>query len=65
LFTDIKEGEQGVVEIFGPKLDELTAGWRRLHIEELHNVYSSRSAIVMMTSEKLILAGPVTRMGRE
>jgi hypothetical protein len=27
--------------IFGPKRDEVTAGWRKLHNEELHNLYSS------------------------
>jgi hypothetical protein len=27
--------------IFGPKRDEVTAGWRKLHNEELHNFYSS------------------------
>jgi hypothetical protein len=27
--------------IFGPKREEVTEGWRRLHTEELHNLYSS------------------------
>jgi hypothetical protein len=27
--------------IFGPKRDEVTGGWRRLHNEELHNLYFS------------------------
>jgi hypothetical protein len=27
--------------IFGPKRDEVTEGWRKLHNEELHNLYSS------------------------
>jgi hypothetical protein len=27
--------------IFGPKRDEVTGGWRELHNEELHNLYSS------------------------
>jgi hypothetical protein len=31
--------------IFGPKRDEVTGGWRKLHNDELHNVYSSRSII--------------------
>jgi hypothetical protein len=31
--------------IFGPKRDEETGGWRNLHIEELHNLYSSPSII--------------------
>jgi hypothetical protein len=28
-------------KIFGPKRDEVTGGWRKLHNEELHNLYSS------------------------
>jgi hypothetical protein len=31
--------------IFGPKRDEVTGGWRKLHNEELHNLYSSPSVI--------------------
>jgi hypothetical protein len=33
--------------IFGPKRDEVTGGWRKLHNEELHNLYSSASIIKM------------------
>jgi hypothetical protein len=29
--------------IFGPKRDEVTGGWRKLHNEELHNLYSSQA----------------------
>jgi hypothetical protein len=31
--------------IFGPKRDEVTRGWRKLHNEKLHNLYSSPSII--------------------
>jgi hypothetical protein len=31
--------------IFGPKRDEVTRGWRKLHNEELHNLYSSPNII--------------------
>jgi hypothetical protein len=31
--------------IFVPKRDEMTEGWRKLHIKELHNLYSSPSII--------------------
>jgi hypothetical protein len=31
--------------IFGPKRDEVTGGWRKLHNEELHDLYSSPSII--------------------
>jgi hypothetical protein len=33
--------------IFGPNRDEVTGGWRKLHNEELHNLYSSPSVIRM------------------
>jgi hypothetical protein len=32
--------------IFGPKRDEVTGGWRKLHNEELHDLYSSPSTII-------------------
>jgi hypothetical protein len=37
--------------IFGPKRDEVAGGWRKLHNEELHNLYSSPSIIRMIKSE--------------
>jgi hypothetical protein len=37
--------------IFGPKSDEETGGWRRVHNEELHNLYSSPSIIRIINSE--------------
>jgi hypothetical protein len=36
--------------IFGPKRDEVTGGWRKLHNEELHNLYSSPRIIRMVKS---------------
>jgi hypothetical protein len=38
--------------IFGPKRDEVTGGWRQLHNEELHNLYSSPSIIRMFKSRE-------------
>jgi hypothetical protein len=32
----------------GPKRDEVTGGWRKLHNEELHGLYSSRNIIRMI-----------------
>jgi hypothetical protein len=43
--------------IFGPKRDEVTEGWRKLHNEELHNLYSSPSIIRMIKSRRMRLAG--------
>jgi hypothetical protein len=49
--------------IFGPKRDEVTGGWRKLHNEELHNLYSSSRIIRMMKSRRMRWAGNVARMG--
>jgi hypothetical protein len=49
--------------IFGPKRDEVTGGWIKLHNEELHNLYSSTSIIRMITSRRMRWAGHVARMG--
>jgi hypothetical protein len=50
--------------IFGPKRDEVTGGWRKLHNEELHNLYSSPSIFRMIKSRRMRWAGHVARMGR-
>jgi hypothetical protein len=51
--------------IFGPKRDEVTVGWRKLHIEELHNLYSSPSIIRMIKSRSMRWAGHVARTRRK
>jgi hypothetical protein len=51
--------------IFGPMRDEVTGGWRKLHTEELHNLYSSPSIIRMITSWRIRWAGHVARMGEK
>jgi hypothetical protein len=38
---------------FGPKRDEVTEEWRKLHNEELYNVYSSASIIRMIKSRRI------------
>jgi hypothetical protein len=50
--------------IFGTKRDEVTGGWRKLHNEELHDLYSSPSIIRMIKSSGMERAGHVARMGR-
>jgi hypothetical protein len=50
--------------IFGPKRDEVTGEWRKLHNEELRDLYSSPSIIRIMKSMRMRWAGHVTRMGR-
>jgi hypothetical protein len=49
--------------IFAPKRDEATGEWRKLHNEELHDLYSSPSIIRMVKSRRMRLAGNVARMG--
>jgi hypothetical protein len=51
--------------IFAPKKDEVTGGWRKLHNEELHNLYSSPSIIRMIKSRRLRWVGHVARMGEK
>jgi hypothetical protein len=50
--------------IFGPKRDEVTGEWRKLHNEELHELYSSPSIIRIIKSRRMRWAGHVARMGR-
>jgi hypothetical protein len=48
--------------IFGPKRDEVTVGWGKLHNEELHNLFFSPSIIRMSKSRRIRWAGHVARM---
>jgi hypothetical protein len=48
--------------IFGPKRDEVTGEWRKLHNEELHDLYSSPSIIKIMKARTMRWAGHVARM---
>jgi hypothetical protein len=51
--------------IFGPKRDEVTGEWTKLHNEELHNLYSSPDIIRQIKSRRMRWAGHVGRMGEE
>jgi hypothetical protein len=55
--------ENRVLRIFGPKREEGAGGWRRLHNEELHNLYASPNRIRVIKSRKLRLWGHVAHMG--
>jgi hypothetical protein len=48
--------------IFGPKRDEVTRDWRKLHNEELHNLYSSPNIIRMIKSWRVRWVGHVEQM---
>jgi hypothetical protein len=50
--------------IFGPKKDEVTGEWRRLHNKELYALYCSPNIIRVIKSRRLRWAGHVARMGK-
>jgi hypothetical protein len=51
--------------IFGPKRDEVTGEWRKLHNEKLRDLYSSLSIIRIIKSRRMRLAGHVARIGEK
>jgi len=51
-----------VRRIFGPKRDEVTGGWRKLHNEELNDLYSSPYIVRVIKSRRMRWAGHVARM---
>jgi hypothetical protein len=54
-----------LTRIFGPKMDEVTREWTKLHSEELHILYSSQNIIRQIKSRRMRSAGHVARMGEE
>jgi hypothetical protein len=52
-------------KIFGSKMDEVTAEWRKVHNEELCDLYSSPSIIRIIKSRRMRWAGHVALMGEE
>jgi hypothetical protein len=51
--------------IFGPKGDEVKRGWRKLHNEDLHNLYPSPSIIRMIKSRRMRWTGHVAGMRKK
>jgi hypothetical protein len=49
--------------LYWPKRDGVTGGWRKLHNEELHNLYSSPNIIRMIKSRRMRWAGHVAWIG--
>jgi hypothetical protein len=50
--------------IFRPKRDEVTGGWRKLHNEKLHSLYSSPSIVRVIKARRMRWAGHMARMGK-
>ena len=51
--------------IFGPRRNEVTGEWRRLHNEELNDLYSSPNTVRVIKSRRMRWAGHVAHMGEE
>jgi len=49
--------------LFGPKRDEVTVEWRKLHKEELRDLYSLPNIVRVVKSRRMRWAGHVARMG--
>jgi len=69
IFHEWKERKLRVFEnmvlrrIFGPRRDEVTGEWRKLHNEELNDLYSSPNIVRVINSRRMRWAGHVARMG--
>jgi hypothetical protein len=53
-----------LTRIFGPKRNEMAEGWRKLHNEELRNLYSSPDTVRMFEAKRIIQEEYVLRAGR-
>ena len=57
--------ENRVLErVFGPKRDEVTGEWRKLHNEELSDLYSLPNIVRVVKSRRMRWMGHVARMGK-
>jgi hypothetical protein len=54
---------RGLRRIFGPKTDEVTGEWRKLHYEEVNDPYSSPSIFQVIKSRRMRWAGHLAHMG--
>jgi len=52
-------------KIFGPRRNEVTGEWKRLHNEELNDLFSSPNVVRVIKSRRMRWAGHVARMGKE
>jgi hypothetical protein len=59
----LKLFENRVLRIFGPKRDEVTREWGKLHNEEINDLYSSPNIFRVIKSRRMRWVGHVARMG--
>ena len=52
-------------KVFGPKRNEVTGDWRKLHNEELNDLYSLPNIVRVVKSRRMRWAGHVARMGED
>jgi hypothetical protein len=52
-------------KVFGPKRDEVTGEWRKLHNEEQNDLYSLPNVVRVVKSRRMRWAGYVARMGED
>jgi len=55
--------EDNVLRIFGPKRDEVRGEWKKLHNEELNDLYPSPNFVRVIKSGRMRWVGLVARMG--
>jgi hypothetical protein len=68
LDSHIKGGAhtEGVLRgIFGPNREEVAGGWRRLHNEELHDLYTSQNIMRVIKSRRIKMGGTCSTHGRD